>query len=341
MVPICFLGPIYEDFVHRLQSRFNIHLTHQHDISECHIKGLPSHIQIVFLNENLLPLISSQTLKSLFGNFKTVLIGADCAYETIRYGFLCGAFDVIKIPFPSPQFEWFCNRLEKSLENNPETNVDLAQAIASHFIHVKPLEEDLINRYWFKYKRLDRNNQYTLSFVAKQLEPLYKLLPIEPLYVRIPFITQGLARWIQNDSTPQDCFKHVLISSQKSYEDIFLPFCKDDLVAQIRHILLENKSKITTVDALSKALFVNRSYLSHTFKAKTGISLSAYIIRLKMYAARVFFITTEHSIHDVMELLSYKDYGYFCKLFYEHTGCHPKNYILQVKGHKPPIHQEV
>lgn len=90
-----------------------------------------------------------------------------------------------------------------------------------------------------------------------------------------------------------------------------------------------NKFHPITVSDVAKALKVNRSYLSSRFHEETGITLLHQIQRVKINIAIELMDTHLYHHHEIAEMLGYKDYPTFSKIFKRHLGYSPSAYSRQ------------
>lgn len=81
-----------------------------------------------------------------------------------------------------------------------------------------------------------------------------------------------------------------------------------------------------TVDALSKQVGRNPSYLSIQFKKELGISISDYISRKRIEASRLLLLYSDQSTQAIGDSLAFSSNSHFIKVFKKWTGCTPKQY---------------
>ncbi len=67
-------------------------------------------------------------------------------------------------------------------------------------------------------------------------------------------------------------------------------------------------------------------YFSKFFKTKTGISLTDYIISVRMKAAIELFKSGQYKIYEISEMCGYKSRKYFSHAFKQYTGYTPSEY---------------
>lgn len=78
-----------------------------------------------------------------------------------------------------------------------------------------------------------------------------------------------------------------------------------------------------TVEEIADALFINKFYLSHSFKKNIGVPLKDYIIRQKMDLARRLIKNENMPSTSVAERIGYKNYNVFYKSYVKTYGESP------------------
>lgn len=127
-----------------------------------------------------------------------------------------------------------------------------------------------------------------------------------------------------------NCGIRSLKSVESTSRELTLPQSKHDLVQKTVRLALGSVEMIKTVEGVAQALFVNRSYLSQVFRAQTGIALSEYLIRVKIYRSRILLMNPANSIAEIATRSGYRDEEYFSKIFKTYTGMLPRDYRKQI-----------
>jgi len=103
-----------------------------------------------------------------------------------------------------------------------------------------------------------------------------------------------------------------------------------------RHVLLctdyiyENLQKRITVRDLAKHVKRNESYLSVSFRAETGKSISEYIREKKIEAAQNMLKYADFSCLSIANYLAFSSQSHFIKVFKDQTGLTPASYRKKV-----------
>ncbi|MDQ0246312.1 two-component system response regulator YesN [Bacillus fengqiuensis] len=81
-----------------------------------------------------------------------------------------------------------------------------------------------------------------------------------------------------------------------------------------------------TLEKLSNRFFLSREHISRKFKQETGMTLSKYIMKLRIDQAKYWLKETDESILSISFMLGYQDEKYFSKLFKKVVGLTPFEY---------------
>ncbi len=90
--------------------------------------------------------------------------------------------------------------------------------------------------------------------------------------------------------------------------------------------MYDNLHSQITVEYLAKRCNLPSSYLSRLFKKETGVSVSKYIIQLKVEAAKNMLLHSDLTLSDVSIILAFGEQSYFTSVFRKHTGFAPRKY---------------
>ena len=139
-----------------------------------------------------------------------------------------------------------------------------------------------------KFRRLSDENKYTMQ---KQLYNKGSFL----------LLLADIVEFVKHDST-----KHNNVVSRA---------CE----------LLQKNEKIT-VEQVAKKCAVSASLLRRLFMEKLGISPIQYRMSMKMKKAMYLIESTDMTVSEISEQLSFFDVAYFCKVFKAQTGMTPLQY---------------
>lgn len=89
--------------------------------------------------------------------------------------------------------------------------------------------------------------------------------------------------------------------------------------------LLQKNDQIT-VEQLAKECAISTSLLRRLFAERLGMSPVQYRTDIKIRRAMYLLETTDMTVNEIAEALSFFDAAYFCKVFRAHTGMTPTQY---------------
>lgn len=81
-----------------------------------------------------------------------------------------------------------------------------------------------------------------------------------------------------------------------------------------------------TLKELAQHLNLSESYLSKLFKKEMGISVSSYILNLKIDKAKNLLQYSEYSVSDIANYLAFSSQSHFIQVFQKATGVTPHKY---------------
>lgn len=100
------------------------------------------------------------------------------------------------------------------------------------------------------------------------------------------------------------------------------------LIRDARQYILEHINEKITTGQLAGALNKNRTYLCACFKEETGLSVNAYITRIKIDEAKRLLKVSQKSLREIAEYLGYSSQSYFQNIFRKTEGITPLQYRL-------------
>jgi len=105
----------------------------------------------------------------------------------------------------------------------------------------------------------------------------------------------------------------------------------DAVVAQIKTYLDAHYSQNLTLESISKALNMNPSYVSHSFKAEMNISPIHYLLYRRFGEAQSLLMDTELTIAEISDLLGFGNPAHFSAMFKKHVGLSPLQYKQSIE----------
>lgn len=101
---------------------------------------------------------------------------------------------------------------------------------------------------------------------------------------------------------------------------------KTELISMAIRYIDSNLTEIGTLDEISDHLNVSKNYLLNKFKQETGISIVDYINKSKIEKAKALLRTTDMSIIEISNYLSFNTQSYFTTIFKKHENKTPLTY---------------
>ena len=171
--------------------------------------------------------------------------------------------------------------------------------------------------------------QNDFSFVRTLLRKypwLEKLLP-EPAHLSDALLREG--------ATDISAWYREYLSLARIQLARFYPAGRKDLTYRVLDYILANVSHKLTLDMAADACFVNKSYLSHSFKADLGISFVDYINLFRMEWVCNLLRGTHLTLPEIAETTGYGDCKYMTRIFHRMYNMTPTEYRWRSRGGLP------
>lgn len=102
-----------------------------------------------------------------------------------------------------------------------------------------------------------------------------------------------------------------------------LPPGLQGVLQDICAFILENPEAEINLSSIADKFFINHTYLSNTFRQKTGIKFNDYVTSVRMSRAGYLLEHSQLKIYEISNALGYRDTDYFNRLFKKSTGKTP------------------
>ena len=99
-----------------------------------------------------------------------------------------------------------------------------------------------------------------------------------------------------------------------------------DVVFKTISYIKRNCAEKLSLNSLAREVYLSKSYLSSIFKKETGISLTAYITRVRVEKSKKLLLGDNGSLANISNQCGFKDQSYFTKVFKKETGVSPKRF---------------
>jgi two-component system response regulator YesN len=100
------------------------------------------------------------------------------------------------------------------------------------------------------------------------------------------------------------------------------------IVRQVYNFILKNIDNNISLAMVADQLYMNKTYISESFKQKVGISFTEFVTIVKMERAKVLILIDDLKTYEIAEKLGYKDAEYFSKVFKKVVGLTPTEFRL-------------
>ncbi len=104
----------------------------------------------------------------------------------------------------------------------------------------------------------------------------------------------------------------------------------DKRISHVLKYIRCNLQENITVDAMAEMICLSKDHFIRLFKSKCGLSPLQYINHCKVELAETLLATTDYSIKQIADKLSFTDSSYFTRLFHKITGTTPAAYRKKV-----------
>lgn len=103
-------------------------------------------------------------------------------------------------------------------------------------------------------------------------------------------------------------------------------------VEAIKQYIEENYFSEGVLEKLPKNFYTNKVTLLEEFKNITGETFHTFVKRIKLEKAYEMLVNTRMNISEVVDLVGYKNYGYFSKIFFEQFNLKPSEVRKMAKN---------
>lgn len=93
----------------------------------------------------------------------------------------------------------------------------------------------------------------------------------------------------------------------------------------LKYIQQNLKNQISLKD-ISQNIGISADHLNRVFKYDTGDTVRQKIIEVRIEKAKEYLLLTENKVYEIADMVGFRDYKYFFKVFKEIVGCSPIQY---------------
>ncbi|UJF32439.1 response regulator transcription factor [Paenibacillus hexagrammi] len=98
------------------------------------------------------------------------------------------------------------------------------------------------------------------------------------------------------------------------------------VTGRVCHYIDEHLHEEISREEIAAYVFLNPAYLSRLFKKETGLSISEYMLKVRMEKAKKLLAESNDKISSVAEKTGYTHFSFFAKMFKKYTGFSPQEY---------------
>lgn len=99
-----------------------------------------------------------------------------------------------------------------------------------------------------------------------------------------------------------------------------------DIVIQAMSYIKRNYRNSITLKDIANDVHLSPNYLSGLFRKTVGITITEYLMSVRMRNAIVYLINSEKTIQEICEAVGYNSYEHFERLFKRRFGISPKEF---------------
>lgn len=101
------------------------------------------------------------------------------------------------------------------------------------------------------------------------------------------------------------------------------------LIYKINKFIEQNMNKDVSLKTIGEHVYLHPVYLSRMYKKETGISISSYILKIRMDKSVILLTSTNKKVADIAKEVGYQKTQYFIQLFKDTFGVTPQKYREQ------------
>ena len=122
---------------------------------------------------------------------------------------------------------------------------------------------------------------------------------------------------------------HMVFDFTERVEKLRFGKTPTKLAAAVANYTLKHLSEPIDVEALSKSLFITRTYLAAKFKKETGMTLTEFIMREKIEEGKRLLRYTDKPVAAIAAYLGFSSQSHFSNVFKRYANFSPNEYRLK------------
>ncbi len=164
-----------------------------------------------------------------------------------------------------------------------------------------------------------KNMKYVLTIAS-----IDKLLPIEIIEHELDIDTEEVSEFDDTEVIRKwfiEFIDNILEDNRNEVKGRNERLCND-----IIDYLKENYAKDISLNDISNEFYLTPNYISTIFKKTTGVSFKNQLTHIRIEKAKELIKNTTSKFSEIHELVGYKNYEHFRKVFRNATGVNPSEY---------------
>ena len=105
-----------------------------------------------------------------------------------------------------------------------------------------------------------------------------------------------------------------------------------DRISRIIQFVYENYPYKISLSEIAEREHMSSYYLSHVFRKLVGVNFRDFVSMVRIEMSEVSVLSTNKSISQISQDMGFSDAKYYVSHFYDHMGCHPKEYRRKYSG---------
>lgn len=261
-----------------------------------------------------------------------VLFSEHSEFEYARKGLVLGAFDYLIKPAEPASVASLLQRATRFLAQPEAAHTAGGQTEAANYPAAE--EQRILALVGQRSASIPALFAQTANSVRNISGGSHAEAIIRRLYLNIAAATFSHYEWLGlyidaqdiEDSTKEasgadglaDALRHVY-----GWIDRLLPAGAQGVLHSICVQILKEPESEISLAAVASQFYMNHTYLSNTFRQKTGIRFNDYLTSVRMARARYLLTHSDLRVYEISGSLGYKDADYFNRLFKKHNGQTP------------------
>ena len=249
-----------------------------------------------------------------YENSEDIRLSYGEAAETLKYQFIEGPDQVLHFRDISSQFGTTLNFEEKDVhELGILLRTGQSQRLLLHLEKIYGRMKKL------NYSR-ERTVLFALCFIMEIMTTLVEMkIGQEHLAKSQKEIVEGVFSLESLDDTRNYLREVIIIVSKAIMQE--LGDKERNLASNVKDYLEEHYcDEEISLAVVAEKLYANPSYLSRTFREKTGKTFSGYLFELRLDKAILLLRQTDLKAYEIAEKVGFKDAHYFSTCFKKYTG---------------------